>query len=130
MDYLTQGFRLGRWFRIGVIVSWTFFLGALYFISQGGDLVWSTYFFLLLFATVLVHEFGHALSCRAVGGEAVVIILGPLGGGAFVSPPMNPTAWLITTVCGPLVNAILWPVFWGLFRFGIPTLATHMDVTG
>jgi len=116
MDFFNQGIPLGRWFRITVVIHWTFLLYAAneLFLSRDPRLPLgiSVLQLTLLFGTVLVHEFGHALSCRAVGGEALHIILWPLGGIAFVQPPMNPTAWLITTVCGPLVNAILWPVFW------------------
>lgn len=113
MDFFNQGIPLGRWFGIHVIVHWTFILFAASEIFQGGGshAADSALVMGLLFATVLTHEFGHALSCKAVGGEANRIILWPLGGIAFVQPPMNPRASLITTVCGPLVNAILWPLF-------------------
>ncbi len=117
MDFFNQGIPLGRWFRINVILHWTFVLYAVFEIFQsGGHAADSALVMGLLFATVLTHEFGHALSCKAVGGQADRIVLWPLGGVAFVQPPMNPRAWLITTVCGPLVNAVLWPVFYLLSR--------------
>jgi Zn-dependent protease len=121
MNFFNQGIPLGRWFRITVIIHWTFVLYAANELFLNRDDQWPLWFDAmwlgLLFATVLVHEFGHALSCRAVGGEAHQIILWPLGGIAFVNPPMNPTAWLITTACGPLVNAIFWPGFWLINRY-------------
>ena len=118
MDFFNQGIPLGRWFRIQVIIHWTFVIYAAFEIFGVGkaDPVTSALLMGLLFATVLLHEFGHALSCKAVGGEAPRIILWPLGGIAFVQPPMNPRAWLITTVCGPLVNVILWPIFYFLSK--------------
>ena len=45
-----------------------------------------------LFAIVLLHEFGHALACRQVGGKANQIVLWPLGGIAYVKPPPRPGA--------------------------------------
>ena len=38
----------------------------------------------ILFFTVLVHELGHCLACRQIGGEAHSILLWPLGGLAFI----------------------------------------------
>jgi Zn-dependent protease len=58
----------------------------------------------------LFHEFGHALACRQVGGQADLIVLWPLGGVAYVSPPPRPGALLWRIAAGPLVNVLLVPV--------------------
>ena len=128
MGFFNQGISLGKWFRISVTIHWLFLVYAAYRIVNApeGQYGWQTLWIVLLFGTVLVHEFGHALSCRAVGGEAYHIVLWPLGGMAFVQPPMTPWAWLVTTVCGPLVNAVLWPVFWAVTMYGLPVLAKSM----
>jgi Zn-dependent protease len=73
--------------------------------------VWAGYEYLMLFAIVLLHEFGHALACRQTGGEANHIMLWPLGGVAFVRPPQRPGAQLWSIAAGPLVNVILLPIF-------------------
>ncbi len=65
--------------------------------------------YLTLFLIVLLHEFGHALACRAVGGRADRIVLWPLGGIAFVAPPQRPGAVLWSIAAGPLVNVALVP---------------------
>jgi Zn-dependent protease len=57
-----------------------------------------------------MHEFGHSLACRQVGGRADRIVLWPLGGVAFVQPPERPGATLWSIAAGPLVNVILIPV--------------------
>jgi Zn-dependent protease len=72
--------------------------------------VWAGYEYLMLFAIVLMHEFGHALACRQVGGEANSIMLWPLGGVAFVRPPNRPGAHLWSIAAGPLVNLVLLPI--------------------
>lgn len=64
-----------------------------------------------LFSLVLLHEFGHCVACRWVGGTADDILLWPLGGLAFCRPPHNWKASLITTLCGPGVNFVLAPCF-------------------
>jgi len=116
MNFFEQGVPLGRWWGISVVIHWMFLIYAafnLYDAAQNGSaaLSYEAMTMVLLFGTVLLHEFGHALSCIAVGGEALHIVLWPLGGIAFVQPPPKAWAWLVTTVCGPLVNAILWPAF-------------------
>jgi Zn-dependent protease len=59
---------------------------------------------------VLMHEFGHSLACRSVGGRAEQIILWPLGGVAYVDPPQRPGATLWSIAAGPLVNVGLVPL--------------------
>lgn len=66
--------------------------------------------YLSLFLIVLMHEFGHALACRSVGGQASQIVLWPLGGVAYVSPPQRPGAMLWSIAAGPLVNVALFPI--------------------
>ena len=91
MNFFNQGIPLGRWFGITVVIHWTFIIYAAYLLFAGRNPqnpLWPDALFLgLLFATVLIHEFGHALACKAVGGQAYHIVLWPLGGIAFVQPP-------------------------------------------
>src|SRR5204863_7995746 len=68
-----------------------------------------------LFLIVLVHEFGHALACKSVGGKAERIMLWPLGGVAFVQPPERPGAYLWSIAAGPLVNVVLIPLTLGAY---------------
>ena len=72
--------------------------------------IWSVWNFYALFSIVLIHEFGHQLACRSVGGKTHDIVLWPLGGVAYVSPPQRPGAQLWSIAAGPLVNVVLIPV--------------------
>ncbi|MEX0652831.1 MAG: M50 family metallopeptidase [Phycisphaeraceae bacterium] len=118
----TGSFRLFRAFGINVYLHWTWFLLAfvVYYLGVFADPLWSLAIFITLFAIVLLHEFGHALACKSVGGKANRIVLWPLGGIAFVRPPERPGAMLWTIAAGPLVNVLLIPV----------TLAIFMAVAG
>jgi Zn-dependent protease len=69
--------------------------------------LWNVAEYLTLFAIVFVHELGHALACRSVGGRADRIMLWPLGGIAYVQPPARPGALLWSIAAGPLVNLVL-----------------------
>jgi len=99
---------------IQVSIHWSWFLVAVYSIQSRSDeytsLTWNVLEYLALFLIVLMHEFGHSLACRSVGGQADRIILWPLGGVAFVSPPPTPAATLWSIAAGPLVNLLLIPV--------------------
>lgn len=103
---------------IGVYVHWSWFLVAVYSIQfrthEYSSIVWNVVEYLSLFAIVLTHEFGHQLACRSVGGQTHDIVLWPLGGVAYVSPPQRPGAQLWSIVAGPLVNVVLTPLLFGL----------------
>jgi stage IV sporulation protein FB len=73
-----------------------------------------------LFVLVLLHEYGHCIACRRVGGTADQILMWPLGGLAYCLPPHNWKADLITTLGGPAVNVILWPVLGTILAVLIP----------
>ena len=110
-------FHLFRLFGIDVYLHWAWFLAVAYFVSQSkgySSPVWSVLECLSLFLIVLIHEFGHQLACRSVGGKTNQIILWPLGGVAYVSPPQRPGAQLWSIAAGPLVNVILVPILGAL----------------
>jgi Zn-dependent protease len=120
-------FRLFRLTGIDVFLHWSWFLVAFYMISKRShhytSLSWNVLEYLALFAIVLMHEFGHALACRQVGGQADRIMLWPLGGVAYVDPPQRPGATLWSIAAGPLVNVVLAPVLLALGPFDILGLA-------
>jgi Zn-dependent protease len=99
---------------IDVYLHWLWFPGAvvryLYPIGDYSSHGWIVLEILALFLIVLMHEFGHALACRSVGGLAEQIILWPFGGVAFVAPPPRPGAVLWSIAAGPLVNVALTPI--------------------
>ena len=97
-----------------MFLHWSWFLVAIYEVQQArgafASPVWAVILYLGLFALVTMHEFGHALACRQVGGRAERIVLWPLGGIAFVNPPPRAGAMLWSIAAGPLVNVLLAPI--------------------
>jgi Zn-dependent protease len=61
----------------------------------------------ILIAIILLHEFGHCIAARMVGGEADDILLTPLGGLASAMSPHRPGATFVTIAGGPAVNVII-----------------------
>ena len=112
----TQGgsIRLFRVAGIEVFLHWSWFLVAIYEVqvwrSVFSSPIWAVLLYLGLFVLVTMHEFGHALACRQVGGRAERIVLWPLGGIAFVSPPPRAGAMLWSIAAGPMVNLLLLPI--------------------
>src|SRR5690606_5601536 len=110
-------FRLFQAFGINVFIHWSWFVVAVIQLQWFRDAFhgpyWHILLYLSLFGIVLLHEFGHALACRSVGGRADHIILWPLGGIAFVQPPQRAGAVLWSIAAGPLVNVVLVPVIYG-----------------
>lgn len=112
--------KLFRAWGIQVYLHWSWFVIAVIEIQMRlGDYrhpIWNVLEYLSLFAMVLLHEFGHALACRSVGGRAEQIVLWPLGGVAYVEPPQRPGPTLWSIAAGPLVNVSLLPLFPALLK--------------
>src|SRR3989442_11300094 len=118
MTSMRQGsIHLFRIAGVDVFLHWSWFLVAAFEISGRtrtySSLSWNILEYLALFSIVLLHEYGHALACRQVGGIANRIVLWPLGGVAYVGPPPRPGAPPWSIAAGPLVNVAL------LFRLAL-----------
>jgi Zn-dependent protease/ribosomal protein L37AE/L43A len=107
---------LFRFAGIDVFLHWSWFLVAAIEIEgrakSYSSISWNVLEYLALFLIVLMHEYGHALACRQVGGTADRIVLWPLGGVAYVNPPQRPGATLWSIAAGPLVNVGFLVVLW------------------
>lgn len=112
--------RLFRVAGIDLFLHWSWFVVAMFETNARAKSysspAWNALEYLALFLIVTLHEFGHALACRQVGGTANQIVLWPLGGVAYVNPPPRPAATLWSIAAGPLVNLALVPI---LSRLGI-----------
>lgn len=112
-DLSTWGWTLGRIFGIEVRLHWLYLLftaGTIFRDSLFGSefvLRYTLPGIAILFAIVLLHEFGHCFGCRAVGGSANEILMWPLGGLAYTAPPHRPWEHLMTTLAGPAVNVVI-----------------------
>jgi Zn-dependent protease len=114
--------RLFRFAGVDLFLHWSWFLVAAFEIQNRkgrySSLTWNVLEYLALFLIVMLHEFGHALACRQVGGTANQIVLWPLGGVAYVDPPPRPGATLWSIAAGPLVNVALAPVLFAMLMLG------------
>src|SRR5580700_2657843 len=119
---------LFRFEGIDVFLHWSWFLVAVFEIQSRSrsysSITWNVIEYLALFFIVMLHEFGHSLACRQVGGTANRIVLWPLGGVAYVDPPPRPGATLWSIAAGPLVNVAL-----AVILFALGTLNRSLGLT-
>lgn len=110
---INWAFRVGRLFGIDIRLHLLFIFGALVLLAaevRDGvswlGLGYAAGQIAMLFVIILLHEFGHCFGARFTGGEAREILMWPLGGLAYTSPPHTARANLITAVAGPMVNVL------------------------
>jgi stage IV sporulation protein FB len=95
---------LGRWFAVQVKLSVFFVLIAMVLVFRWGDWRIGVTFGLMLFLSVLLHEFGHVFAARITGGDGDEILITPFGGLAMCMPASTFASQFWTTAGGPVVN--------------------------
>jgi len=132
--------RIGRFFGIDVYIHWTFWILIIWIFlaysrmgNSVADGLRGAGFILALFACVVLHEFGHALTARRFGVTTRDITLYPIGGIASLEKlPEKPGQELLVGLAGPVVNLVIALVLWiYLNALGqIPDLAAMTDENG
>lgn len=134
MRGLRGGIPLFRFRGILVFLHWTFLLLpgyiALTGVSEGSS--WRVIAsdigqILIVFACVVLHEFGHALTAARFGVATRDITLLPIGGVASLERmPEEPRQEFWITVAGPMVNLVIAGIaFLVLAVLGLTQLTTH-----
>jgi Zn-dependent protease len=131
--------KIGRFAGIDVYLHTTFFLllgwiGISYWLQENSILAALTGvgFILALFASVVFHEYGHALTARRFGVKTRDITLYPIGGVASLERiPEEPRQELWVALAGPLVNVgIAVVLFLGLIFTGNLGDISSLSMTG
>jgi Zn-dependent protease len=118
--------KLGRFAGIDVYVHVTFLLllawiAWIYWLETGtlGGVATGLTLILLLFACVVLHEYGHALTARRFGIGTRHITLLPIGGIALLeSMPRDPGQEILVALAGPAVNLVIAAAIWLLMLAG------------
>ena len=114
---MAWSFSIGRLFGSDIRIHATFFLLLMWIglaaYAEGGPsaALTSLLFVLALFACVVAHEFGHALTARRYGIRTPDITLLPIGGMARLEKmPDRPAEEIRVALAGPAVNVVIWAV--------------------
>ncbi len=113
-EHVLNGMSLGRLAGIPIRLRLSFFALLLFvFLTMGG--LGGVFAVTLTFASVLVHELGHALVARRLGVGIAGIDLHFLGGAAMmVDPPRNAADEMVIAAAGPIVSLALAGLGFGL----------------
>lgn len=111
---------LGKLAGIKVYIHWTFWIIIAWVFlmqlqsGQGMEqAIWGVLFIFSLFACVVLHEFGHALTARRFGVLTKDITLYPIGGIASLEKiPEKPGQELLVAIAGPAVNIVIAGFLW------------------
>jgi Zn-dependent protease/predicted transcriptional regulator len=96
---------------------------------QWTSVLWTSIFILAVFASVALHEYGHAFVASYFGIEAKTIVLYPIGGIASIEKlPGKPQQEFLISSAGPMVNFIL-AVFCWLLAPQDELIAPYRDFT-
>lgn len=129
---MTWSFSIGRLFGSELRVHATFFLLLLWVgLVAWADGGWpaaaeNLLFVAALFACVVAHEFGHALTARRYGIRTPDITLLPIGGLARLeSMPEKPGQEILVALAGPAVNIVIWAAL--VLILGAQTWAASLE---
>lgn len=135
---MSWAFRVAHVRGIDIKVHITFFLililGGLQWADSVPDsplegMLFGVVLMLLLFVCVTLHELGHSIVAQGYGIPVKEIILLPLGGVALISKrPERPLHELVIAAAGPLVNAIIAALLFGVIASTGTTLASLSDL--
>ncbi len=113
--FMNWSFKIARLWGINVYLHWTFFilLGWILVSNMNRgqtftESMMGVFFILALFACVVLHEYGHALTARRFGIVTKNITLLPIGGVANMEKmPDKPIQELWVALAGPAVNLVI-----------------------
>ena len=106
LNWMLPSVSVGRMFGAEIRVSAWFAIVPLVICPKYGILLGLT-FSVLLYLSVLLHEFAHVFAARWTGGSADEIHLTPMGGIALARPGSGAYGLGVTAAAGPAVNLLI-----------------------
>jgi Zn-dependent protease/CBS domain-containing protein len=109
-----------------LLIAWI--AAAQYMRGSAQDAVYGVMFILVLFACVVLHEFGHIFAARRYGIRTPDVTLLPIGGVASMERmPEKPGQEIVVALAGPAVNAVIALVLIGLLGLRLDTAQVTVE---
>lgn len=130
------GMDVGRLFGTRIRIHWIFFAYILFRLVGAADKQVEAIFLMVLFLTVLIHEFGHIFAARHFNLRADRIVLWPCGGLAFVGAGGSTWEEFWIAFFGPFTQIVLgvcsgaWLYFQGASFHFVPNILMPVIQTG
>ncbi|MBS2033756.1 hypothetical protein JST97_02160 [bacterium] len=130
------GIDVGHLLGVRIRVHWMFVVYALISLATASDKQAMAIYMAVLFATVLIHEFGHIFAARHFHLDADRVVLWPLGGLAFVGRSRNAWEEFWISFYGPFTQLVLggasaaWLYFNGAHFLFMPNLLMPLVSVG
>lgn len=106
---MNGAFRVGQIAGIPIRLHWSLLLFVGFIaLTSGGGVLGALLGGVLLFASIVLHELGHALVARGYGIRTHDIVLTPIGGVARIEGmPKNGRAEMLIALAGPIVSLVI-----------------------
>ena len=134
---MKNSLKIGKPFGITISIHWTFLFLIIWIVAidlgrglNSQQVMMSVLFVLALFICVVLHELGHSLTAKALGGDVKSITLLPIGGMANIKKmPDKPKEEFLITIAGLLVNVVIALILWLILSSLGPVHITQIDFT-
>jgi Zn-dependent protease/predicted transcriptional regulator len=130
---------IGKAFGIKIFIHWTFLILVFWIIQMQilqkhglKEILWNIAFVFAVFACIVLHELGHALTAKRFNATTRDIILLPIGGLARIENlPEKPMQELLVAVMGPAVNIAISAVLFVILQVSnaFPASIRNVDIT-
>jgi Zn-dependent protease len=132
-----KSFSIGSLLNVPIRVHFSYFLvllivvlSSISFLSAKYTIYQMLLYGPILFGTVLIHEFGHVLAAKHLGGAPVGIVVWPLGGLGISTPPDPPShrSNMIVAAAGPATH-LIGAIWLGLANLTALASSNHYNCT-
>ncbi|HEV8285048.1 MAG TPA: site-2 protease family protein [Chitinophagaceae bacterium] len=130
---------IGKVSGIKIFIHWTFLILILWIIlvqvfegHKANEILLNITFIIAVFACIVLHELGHALTAKRFNSKTKDIILLPIGGLARMeSLPEKPMQELLVAVMGPAVNIVISGILFIILKMtnAFPSSINNLNIT-
>lgn len=127
-SFTQWGFTIGQLFGIRIRIHWAFLIYVLMKLLGPEPKKFTAIYLVVLFGTILLHEFGHCFGARYFKLKSDEVLLWPFGGLAFVGSGRTPREEFWIAFAGPFVHIPLGLIAAGWLHFHGATFQAALNI--